>query len=92
MMRSRDTFTPLGYEALTPTASTALTVPNGATHCSITTKVQALRWTDDGTTPTLTVGQMQEVADPPIWYAGDLHAVLLFNAVAGALVKVLYYK
>ena len=91
-MNSRDVFTPLGYEALTPTTSTALTVPDGATFCTITTAVQDLRFTDDGTTPTLTVGQLLKVGDPVYWYAGDLHKVLLFNAVAGALVKVLYYK
>ncbi len=92
MFGTRDNFTPLGYQALTPTSSTALTVPNGAVYAIVTTKVQALRWTDDGTTPTLTVGQMQEVTDPPLWLNTDLHAVRLFNAVAGALVKVTYYK
>lgn len=92
MTGSRDVFTPLGYQALVPTASTALTVPDGAQYCLITTKVQALRWTDDGTTPTLDVGQLQEVTDPPLWYSGNLHKVLIMNAVAGALVKVLYYK
>lgn len=91
-MKTRDAFTPLGYQAIAPTTSTALTVPDGATHCSITTAVQAVRYTDDGTVPTLTVGQLLPVGLAPMWYAGDLHKVLLFNAVAGALVKVLYYK
>ena len=91
-MGTRDSFTPVGYQALTPTASTALTVPNGATHCSITTTVQALRFTDDGTTPTLTVGQLLPKDLAPYWYAGDLHKLLLFNETAGAVVKVLYYK
>ena len=90
-MNTRDSFKPLGYQALTPTVSTALTVPNGATHCTITTAVQALRFTDDGTVPTLTVGQLLPVGLAPMWYAGDLHTLLLFNAVAGALVKVNYY-
>ncbi len=91
-MNTRDSFTPLGYQAIAPTASTALTVPNGATHALITTEVQDVRFTDDGTTPTLTVGLVLKIEDGPLWYAGDLHALLFFNDIAGALVKILYYK
>ena len=91
-MFTRDKFTPLDYEAIAPTTSTGLTVPSGAAYALITTAVQDCRFTDDGTTPTLTVGNLIKVGDPPFWYAGDLSKVKLFNAVAGALVKVLYYK
>ena len=91
-MNTRDAFSPLGYQAIAPTASTALTVPTGATHALIRSEVQAVRMTDDGTTPTLTVGLPLAVADPPLWYAGDLTALLFFNDVAGGLIKVLYYK
>ena len=83
--------TPLGYQALAPTTATSLTVPKGAKHALITAEVQAVRFTDDGTTPTLAIGLLLKVTDPPLFYAGDLHAVRVMNAVAGGLVKVLYY-
>lgn len=91
-MNMRDSMTPLGYQAIAPTTSTALTVPNGATHALIRTEVQDVRWTDDGTVPTLTVGMVLMIEDPAMWYAGDLHALLFFNDTAGALVKISYYK
>ncbi len=91
-MFMRESMTPLGYQAIAPTASTALTVPDGATHALIRTEVQDVRMTDDGTTPTLTVGLVLMIEDGPLWYAGDLHALKFFNDTAGALVKVLYYK
>ena len=91
-MGNRDKFQPLGYQAITPTASTALTVPTGAEFALIRTEVQDCRWTDDGTTPTLTVGMVLMIEDPAMWYAGDLKALLFFNDTAGALVKINYYR
>ena len=91
-MNTREAFAPLGYQAIAPTGATSLTVPNGATHCLIRTEVQDVRFTDDGTTPSLTVGMVIMIEDPPLWYAGDLHALQFFNDTAGALVKILYYK
>lgn len=91
-MGTRENFTPVGYQAIAPTASTALTVPSGATHAMIRCEVQDCRFTDDGTTPTLTVGMVMMIEDPPMWYAGNLSKLLFFNDTAGSLVKVLYYK
>jgi hypothetical protein len=91
-MNTRDAFTPLGYQAIAPTTSTALTVPNGATHALIVAEVQHVRMTDDGTVPTATVGLPIKTTDDPLWYAGDLTALLFFNDTAGGLIKVLYYK
>ncbi len=54
-------------------------------------EVQDCRWTDDGTTPTLTVGMVTMIEDAPFWYAGDVSALLFFNDTAGSLLKVLYY-
>ena len=89
---TQDTFIPLGHQQIAPTASTALTVPSGARFALIGTSVQAVRFTDDGTTPTLTVGCRISVEQGPFWYSGDLTALLFFNDVAGALVDVLYYR
>jgi hypothetical protein len=53
--------------------------------------VQAVRYTDDGTVPTLTKGVAIGVGNP-VWYTGDLSALLFFNDVAGGLLDVLYYQ
>lgn len=91
-MYSREKFTPLGYQAIAPTSSTALTVPTGAVFAYIRTDTQDVRWTDDGTVPTTLVGMVMRIEDPPLWYAGDLSALLFFDDDAGSKVKVMYYK
>ena len=85
------TYTPLGYEAIAPTSATAMDVPNGAKYALIGIETQAVRMTDDGTTPTLTVGTVLPKDLAPFWYAGELSKVQFFNDTAGGLVKVLYY-
>jgi hypothetical protein len=84
-------YNPLGYEALAPTSATKMDVPNGAKYALITAEVQHVRMTDDGTTPTLTVGLVVKTTDPPLWYAGNLSKVQFFNDTAGGLIKILYY-
>ena len=47
----------LGYQQITSlTASTALTVPAGATLAVIVPESQSVRWRDDGVAPTASVG------------------------------------
>jgi hypothetical protein len=84
-------YNPLGYEALAPTSATKMDVPNGAKYALITIEVQPVRMTDDGTTPTLTVGMVLPKDVAPFWYAGNLSKVQFFNDTAGGLVKILYY-
>ena len=88
---TQDVFTPMGHQKISPTASTALTVPAGARFAMLGASVQAVRYTDDGTVPTLVLGVAIGVTHP-IWYAGDLTALLFFNDVAGGILDVLYYK
>lgn len=83
---------PMGHQQIAPTTSTALTVPAGARFALIGTSVQAVRFTDDGTTPTLILGVRISVEQGPFWYSGNLASLLFFNDVAGALVDVLYYR
>ena len=85
-------YTSLGYEAIAPTSATKLTVPPGAKFALMTIETQDVRMTDDGsTTPTASVGLLMRTSDGPLWYAGNMGKVSFFNAVAGGLVKVLYY-
>ena len=92
-MFTRQKFTPLGYEAIaTLSSEKTLTVPSGAVHALIRAEDQDVRWTDDGTTATTTVGQVLRLEDPAMWYSGNLGALKFFEDDASALLKVSYYK
>ncbi len=83
---------PLGYQKLTPTASTSLTVPTGARYALIKAEAFQVRWRDDGTDPTATDGMLIDVGDE-FWYAGNLAEIELIDTAAGAsTVHVSYYR
>jgi hypothetical protein len=82
---------PGSSQQITPTVSTGLTVPAGASLAVISTSVQAVRYKDDGSAPDTTHGILISVGAAPYYYWGDLNAIRFFNAVAGAIVDVLYY-
>ena len=82
---------PLGFQQLTSmTAATALTPPTGARIAVIDAEVQNVRWRDDGTAPTTTVG-MRIISDTQLVYSGDLAAILFIAETAGAALNVSYY-
>lgn len=92
-MFTRDKFAPLGYQAIGSLSGVqVLTVPAQAVFCLLRAETKDIRWTDDGTTPSTTVGQVLMFLDPAMWYAGDLTALKFFEDDASALLKVLYYK
>lgn len=82
----------LGYEQLTSLGAPAkaLTVPARAKIAFIQAEAQAVRWRDDGTDPTASVG-MRLVADEEMWFTGDLNAVKFIEEAAGAKLNVSYY-
>lgn len=83
--------TPQGYEQITSlSAAAALTVPAGSTHAIITAQTQAVRWRDDGTDPTGTVG-MPLAAGESITYYGDLKRIRFIEQTASAVLNVSYY-
>lgn len=82
---------PLGYQQLTPTAATALTVPSGARIAIITSETQNTRWRDDGTNPTAAVGQLIKTTDPPFLYDGNLATIKFIETTSAAKVNVCYY-
>lgn len=54
-----DNGTPMGYQQLTvSTVSVALTVPTSANRAIITVETDTIRWRDDNTAPTSTVGMI----------------------------------
>ena len=85
------TLTPLGYQQVTSTAAAfALTVPAGATIAEIAVEAQAVRYRDDGTDPTATIG-MPVASGVRFTYVGNLSAIKFIAQTAGAILNVSYY-
>ena len=81
----------LGYQQITSlSASTALTVPGGATMALIVSEAQAVRWRDDGTAPTASIG-MPLAVGTSLSYDGDLKAIRFIQQAASATLNVSYY-
>ena len=89
----------MGYQKLSSLSSaTGLTVPtqtpNGsatqANFAIIVAETQNVRWRDDGTDPTASVGMLL-VAGVPFQYDGDLSRIKFIETTASAKVNVSYY-
>jgi hypothetical protein len=90
----------LGYQQITNlTAATSLTVPTvdpvsglntKPTIALITPETQGVRWRDDGTDPTGSVG-MPLSAGVTLQYDGDLKRIRFIEDVSGAILNVSYY-
>ena len=81
------------YQKLTPTVSTALTVPAGANYALIKTETQAVRWlcSSDNDAPTATDGMLIDIGDE-LWFTGSLHNLRFIETVSGAVLHVHYFK
>lgn len=85
-----DAWVPLGYQQIVnPTVATALTVPPGATMALISVSGATVRWRDDGTAPTASVG-MPVTAGQEFQYSGSLAAIQFIGT--GATLDVSYYQ
>ena len=81
----------LGYQQITSLSSaTGLTVPSGATAALIVASTQNIRWRDDGTNPTASVG-MPVLVDTYFTYDGDLNRIRFIEQSSGAVLNVSYY-
>ncbi len=81
----------LGYQQITSlSASTALTVPAGATRAVIIPESQGVRWRDDGTAPTASIGMVLPVL-VTLSYDGDLSRIRFIQQAASATLNVSYY-
>lgn len=84
--------TPLGYQQIVGlVAATALTVPPGATVADITIEGQPIRYRDDGTAPTSTVGMLLYQSQS-FRYIGSLSAIKFIQTAATATLDISYYK
>jgi hypothetical protein len=97
---------PLGYQQITSFSSaTSLTVPNGGTPTAPTFALinvegtpgtDTVRWRDDGTAPTTSVGMLVNGTGssswPPFRYSGDLTAIQFIAAAGSPKLNVAYYR
>ena len=88
----------IGYQQLTSIDSSTLLnsvapgVPNGAAYAVVVPESQAVRWRNDGTAPTTTVGM--PIAAGGSWIfegRSELLALRFIGQVAGAKLNVVYY-
>lgn len=95
---------PLGYQQITTISSaTGLTVPAAPTEtvthapaarankAFIIAETQDVRWRDDGTNPTSTVGMLLQ-KNEEFWYTGDINAIKFIEVTSGASLSVSYYR
>jgi hypothetical protein len=90
-MGLKSTTSILGYQQITSlSAAASLTVPTGATMALITPETEGVRWRDDGTDPTSSVG-MPIAAGAYFNYDGDLNRIRFIQQTATAKLNVSYY-
>lgn len=89
----------MGYQQITSLSSaTNLTIPQTTpdglnakpVFALIVAEGQAVRWRDDGTSPSATVG-MPLAVGIPLQYDGDLTNIKFIEQVAGAKLNISYY-
>lgn len=81
----------LGYQQITSLSSaTGLTIPQGTTLALIVPETQNVRWRDDGTNPTASVG-MPIFVGASLSYDGDLNRIRFIESTAGAKLNICYY-
>lgn len=96
-MSGSDTRNCLGYQQITTLSSAVgLTIPSNAdgyrpVRALITPLTQGVRWRDDGTNPTGTVG-MPLAAGSTLDYDGDLNKIKFIEQAASAELNISYYR
>lgn len=84
--------TNLGFQAMTSlSASTAFTVPAGATLAVITVEGQAVRFRGDGVDPTATIGHRLPVDGPFVDFSGNLSLYRFKETALGGSIMVSYF-
>jgi len=84
-------YSALGYQQITSLGSAVgLTPPAGAVYAVLQAEGQVVRYRDDGTNPTATVGMML-YPGAAFTYNGTLSAIKFIQADTGGILNVLYY-
>lgn len=85
--------TALGFQQFTPTTSQALpSIPVGATSFLMECDAQAVRWRDDGTAPTASIGFPLLVGTTMTYKSLPLSRFLVIQQASAAVCNVSYYK
>jgi len=80
-----------GYQQITALSSAAaLTVPDEARIALIQAESKSVRWRDDGTNPTASVGMVLD-AGAAMLYDGSLSAIRFIETAASAKLNISYY-
>ena len=91
-IRDANEHTPQGFQQITAlAAATGLTVPSRAEWALIECEAQSVRWRDDGTNPTTTVGHVLNPGDV-LEYKGLLSAIRFIETAVGAKLNVSFYS
>ena len=81
-----------GYQRVTSlTPATALTVPAGTRLVILQPETKSVRWRDDGTNPTASIGMIMAANDVFI-YTGEPSRLRFIEVEASAVLNVSYYK
>lgn len=82
----------LGYQQITSLSSaTALTVPAGTSLAIIRPQTQNVRWRDDGTNPSSTVGYPLNVGDELRCDTWSMANIKFIEVTASAALNICYY-
>jgi len=82
---------PLGYQQITSlSAAQTLTVPAGAIYAIVMPEGQDVRWRDDGTAPTATVGYPLAVGNE-LELTSQLAVIQFVQTTASAKLNISYY-
>jgi hypothetical protein len=85
-------YTPLGYQQIVPVPTgTTLTVPAASRAALLCAEAQIIRYRDDGTNPTATVG-IPIAAGTCYFYSGNLVAIRFIQATSPATLDISYYR
>ena len=83
----------LGYQQITSlSTATALTVPAGTAFALINAQTQAVRWRDDGTDPTASVGYPLAAGSEIQYNSASLSRLKFIEQVASATLNIVYYS
>jgi hypothetical protein len=90
------TLVPVGFEQLSVTTAVGGSpitagIVDGASMALIQTTDQNIRWRDDGTDPTTTIG-MQLADGSDFWYTADLSAIKFIAETGTAKVNISTYR
>lgn len=82
----------LGHQQITSLSSAVgLTIPEGTQMALVQAETQNVRWRDDGTSPTTTVGTILQAGDILEYDAAQLPVVKFIEVTASAKLNVSYY-